>query len=697
MANWPNASINDGYTIINGSLTGSASSKFSCWMEYKVVSQSIVNNSSTIRFYVYLATSGNTSQYDVYCNNIEGASTRGAMSVTIGGASAYTRNSRGFATSRIPYRGDYVSQYSVAYNASSGNKYLTILTDNASSQGAAYGEYTVYHDSDGTKQVTIAFSANCSFSSSIGSASASVSVVLPAIARSTVPSVSSITLGSATTISLSPASSAFRHTLRAQFGSRTQTTIVSQTASTSISWTPSLDEAYSAPNASSAAGVLYCDTYSNGTLVGTQTVSVSAAIPSSVIPGGSVSHSEAVAGLAAQFACYVQRHSKLAVTVSASGAYGSTIAAITTSVNGATYSGSSFTTAELATAGSNTITVTITDSRGRTATVYGYYTVVGYDNPHIASLSAFRCNSAGIASNSGTYVSVAVSGTISPVTSGSVDRNTKAFLIGYKLKSASTYTETTLSVSSYTVNGTYIIGGSLSNQSAYDIRVSFVDYFTSAYAYTDISTADVIMSVRSTAMGLAIGKISEENKFEVGWQSRFHEDVQFDGDVSFSSLTWLRDLIFPVGSIRMTTSATGATTFLGGTWVQWGTGRVPVGVNTSDTNFNTVEKTGGASTVALTTAQMPSHGHTVTGSVSIGAEGSHTHRGSTGAYKVGSGSGSSYYYMTNNGSTNGQTTGAGSSHTHSASFSGSAGNTGSGSAHSNLQPYITCYFWKRTA
>ena len=697
MANWPNASINDGYTIINGSLSGSASSKFSCWMEYKVVSQSIVNNSTTIRFYVYLATSGNTSQYDTYCNDVAGASTRGAMSVTIGGAAAYTRNSRGFATSRIPYRGDYVSQYSVAYSASSGQKYLTILTDNASNQAAAYGEYTVYHESDGTKQVVIAFSANCSFSASIGSASASVSIVLPTIVRSTVPSVSAITLGSAATISLAPSSSSFRHTLRAQFGSRTQTTIVSQTASTSISWTPSLNEAYSAPNAANAAGVLYCDTYSNGALIGTQSISISAAIPASVIPSGSVAHSEAVAGLAAQFACYVQRHSKLAITVSAAGAYGSTVASITSSVNGATYSGSSFTTSELATAGSNTITVTITDSRGRTATVYGYYTVVGYDNPHISSVSAFRCNSSGVASNTGTYVSVAVVGAISQVNNGSANKNTKSFKIGYKLKSASTYTETTLSVSAYSVNGTYIIGGSLSNQSAYDVRANFADYFTAAYAYTDISTADVIMSVRSTAMGLAVGKISEENKFEVGWQSRFHGDVQFDGGVTFSSLVWLRDLVFPVGSIRMTTTTSGATTFLGGTWVAWGTGRVPVGVNTSDGNFNTVEKVGGASTVALTTAQMPSHGHTVTGSVSIGTEASHTHRGSTGAYKVGSGSGSTYYYMTNNGSTNGQTTGAGSSHTHSASFSGSAGNTGSGSAHSNLQPYITCYFWKRTA
>lgn len=205
------------------------------------------------------------------------------------------------------------------------------------------------------------------------------------------------------------------------------------------------------------------------------------------------------------------------------------------------------------------------------------------------------------------------------------------------------------------------------------------------------------MSVRSTGMGLAIGKVSEENKFEVGWASRFHEDVQFDGAVQFSSTAWLLDIVYPIGSIRMTTSTTGATTFMGGTWVLWGSGRVPVGVNTGDSNFNTVEKTGGASTVALSVANLPSHAHSVSGSVSIGAEASHTHRASSGAYKVGSGSGSSYYYMTNNGSTNGQTTGAGSSHSHSASFSGSGGYVGSGSAHSNLQPYITCYFYKRTA
>ena len=48
--------IHSGFTIINGSLSGTASSKIGCWMEYKVMSQSIENNRSVIRFYVMLAT-----------------------------------------------------------------------------------------------------------------------------------------------------------------------------------------------------------------------------------------------------------------------------------------------------------------------------------------------------------------------------------------------------------------------------------------------------------------------------------------------------------------------------------------------------------------------------------------------------------------------------------------------------------------
>ena len=288
---------------------------------------------------------------------------------------------------------------------------------------------------------------------------------------------------------------------------------------------------------------------------------------------------------------------------------------------------------------------------------------------------------------------VAVTGAISSVN----NKNTRVLRVGFKRKSEAYYTDTTFTLPTYAVNGNYRIGGSLSNQYTYDIRVTLGDYFGEAYGYVDLSTAEVILSVRSTGMGLAVGKVAEEDSFDVGWSARFRENVQFDDAVTFSSVMWLANLIFPVGSIRMTVSAADESAFLGGTWVRWGTGRVPVGVNTSDANFNTVEKTGGANTHTLATAELPSHNHSFSGSVTVNANGAHTHQASSGSYKVGSGSGSSYYYMTNGGSTSGQTTGSGGSHDHTGSVSGSVGSNGSGAAHNNLQPYITCYFWKRTA
>ena len=692
MANWINGAINSGYTVVSGSLTGAANSKVACWVEYRLISQSIVNNTSTIRLYAYIATAQNTSQYWTYWNNHSGDS-RGIFRIYAAGSLVYERVNRGFATSNIPTPSDFTTQYETEYVNAEGRKFLTVLTDNASTRAAAYGDFTIAHNADGTRQFTLSFNGDFSIASSFGTASGSVTIQLPTIPRSTVPYVGSVTLGSAATISISPASSSFRHTFRAQFGSRAQTTIATLTSATSISWTPSLAEANAAPNATTVAGTLYCDTYSGSTLLGTCAISVSATIPASVTPTLTYTMSEAVSGIASRFGAYIQGNSRLAVSITPYGAYGSTISSVTTTVNGTTYTTTSFTTATLQSAGSQTMRITVKDSRNRTATYTVSYTVTAYAAPKLTNVAIYRCNSNGAASHTGAYMSVTFTGQVTSLNNS----NTVAFTIGYKLKTASSYTNTTLGTSGYSVSGTFIVGGSLSNQAAYDIRLGATDYFSTTYAYSDISTADTILSIRNNGLGMAIGKVSEANKFEVGWQAQFHEDVQFDGDVSFSSLGWLLDVIFPIGSIRMTTTTTGAANFLGGTWAQWGTGRVPVGVNTSDSNFNTVEKTGGASTVALTTAQLPSHGHTVSGSVSVGYEGSHTHRASTGAYKVGSGSGSSYYYMTNNGATNGQTTGAGSSHTHSASFSGSAGNTGSGSAHNNLQPYITCYFWKRTA
>ena len=122
----------------------------------------------------------------------------------------------------------------------------------------------------------------------------------------------------------------------------------------------------------------------------------------------------------------------------------------------------------------------------------------------------------------------------------------------------------------------------------------------------------------------------------------------------------------------MSTSNTNPSTIFGGTWEAWGSGKVPVGVDTSDASFNTVEKTGGTKTIDL------NHSHTVN---------SHKHQMCVqfkGAYTIGNG----FSYVEGGSVPNiGVYTDVASPGT----------NTKLSTAQSILQPYITCYMWKRTA
>lgn len=180
----------------------------------------------------------------------------------------------------------------------------------------------------------------------------------------------------------------------------------------------------------------------------------------------------------------------------------------------------------------------------------------------------------------------------------------------------------------------------------------------------------------------------------------------------------LLEKVYPIGSIYMSVNSTNPSEYFGGTWVAWGSGRVPVGVNSSDSNFSTVEKTGGASSVTLTADQsgIPAHNHGLN-SHTHGLN-SHTHSlssnedggvmlynnpdGQMTRTQVATSSSSGKYAFCANGADyliyGYNKTGAASGNT--AAASGNTSNntaTSASSAHTNLQPYITCYMWKRTA
>ena len=146
-----------------------------------------------------------------------------------------------------------------------------------------------------------------------------------------------------------------------------------------------------------------------------------------------------------------------------------------------------------------------------------------------------------------------------------------------------------------------------------------------------------------------------------------------EGQVSFTTLTGVTATIanaYPVGSIYMNCSnATNPGTLLGfGTWSAFGEGRVLIGIDSSDSDFDSAEETGGSKTHTLTEAQLPSHRHTVGSNDSTAGFG---------------GAAGNQEFIQNAGSGIGTPCNT--------SF------TGSGQAHTIVQPYIVVYMWKRTA
>lgn len=161
---------------------------------------------------------------------------------------------------------------------------------------------------------------------------------------------------------------------------------------------------------------------------------------------------------------------------------------------------------------------------------------------------------------------------------------------------------------------------------------------------------------------------------------------------------------WPIGSIYSTVEDVDPASILGGgTWIRWGNGQIPVGVDEADPDFDTVEKTGGEKEHTLTTSELPSHTHAIDHdhpSFNTASGGTHGHSIWMNTTAGASNPAAQYGAFTGRALGNTQidsTTGA---HQHAIdvpAYVGDSGSEGSDVAHNNLQPYITCYLWKRTA
>ncbi|MEG0327738.1 MAG: hypothetical protein RR565_04690 [Erysipelothrix sp.] len=147
-------------------------------------------------------------------------------------------------------------------------------------------------------------------------------------------------------------------------------------------------------------------------------------------------------------------------------------------------------------------------------------------------------------------------------------------------------------------------------------------------------------------------------------------------------LKGMTDLIYPVGSIFISTKNVNPKAYLGGEWVEFGKGRTIVGVDSGQTEFNTVKKTGGHK-------ELQAHTHAFSGTTS--ASGKHTH--TVDAFDSYNGNanfeGGSFFAVKN------QTLKTTEAPNHTHIVSGTTDKAGTGDA-KNLQPYITVYMFERT-
>lgn len=378
----------------------------------------------------------------------------------------------------------------------------------------------VPHNADGTKTITISGAgwgpSGTAYSGK--AAEGSGSVTLEAIPRASSLSAGTLTLGSTNSITITAAASGFRHDVYLKVGSK-NVCMLHDVLAGKYSITPTLtDFANQITNAASGTGTLTLYTYNAAwsAQVGSKSYTVTVNIPSTVVPSiTSTTLAEAVSGLAAKFGAYVQNKSQLAVSISASGIYGSAISRYETTIDGTVYRDRSFTSGVLGNSGSVSVVIKVTDSRGRSTSTTKTITVLPYSPPRITAITAERIDTSGNPDNDGNRFELQLAYSISQLG----NKNDRTMTVKYK-QSGGSYSNLATSTADWAYDGTiqYTDAPEVSPDNTYIVQVTLTDYFGSTSAEAELHTSASIMDFLADGTGVAIGKAAENSEqLDVAW------------------------------------------------------------------------------------------------------------------------------------------------------------------------------------
>ena len=368
--------------------------------------------------------------------------------------------------------------------------------------------FTISNKTSGTTSLSLNI-----YSGSGSSRNSTYSYSLPIEpAASVLGSISSFTFGNAINIPITKYNSGFYDVLTISVGGTTIKTVNDIANGDDITFTSTeLTNIYKKLPSATKGTVTFkltTKTSSSGSTVGTSTKTATGTIPISVKPTISgITLAEATSGLASKFGAYIQNKSKITGTVNASAGSGSSISAYKTTINGSSYTSKTFTKGVLKTSGTNKISITVTDKRGRTATYSDEFTVLAYSKPTISTFKVERCNADGILNDEGTSFKVTIKSNITALN----NKNDSSYVLQYKLSSVDNWITMGTELSGYSVNTNFVVTNIFLNiDNVYDFKLTVSDYFESVPKSYNVPESFTLMNFGADGHSMAIGGVATE-------------------------------------------------------------------------------------------------------------------------------------------------------------------------------------------
>lgn len=265
----------------------------------------------------------------------------------------------------------------------------------------------------------------------------------------------------------------------------------------------------------SFTGTFEVTTYSGSTQIGsasskTATVTTTAANSAPTLSGFTYADSYATTtAITENDQLFIQNHSKLTVTPgTATPKNEATIANYTATCNGVSVSnttGAALTVGPVSKSGTVAVVLTITDSRGYTASVTQNITVIAYASPKVNSLTLRRTN------DIEAEMQLVFNGTISAITVDSVQKNSLLYVrYRYKATSASSYSSYVSILSAVTQSGTSFSYSNLelrelASDQSWDVHIQIRDQLNSLSSldlYYVIPQGTPLVALRKQKVGI---------------------------------------------------------------------------------------------------------------------------------------------------------------------------------------------------